>query len=233
MISDMVQKNVLLTGDTGELGSMLVQEYLNLGCRVIGVSRSPALIQSDNYIHLIEDLNKDPFGFLKKVIKDYGVPDVFVCNAAIGVRKYFDESQELDIDEIFKTNLITPTKLLLHLSHVYKNEGIVNNTLKNRSIVVVGSSAMYPHIMQNDMRPISLYAASKAGLSILSVTLANEFWRFGIRVNTQAPRYFTGNIRYMKQIVKKNISFAFGRQNGVLWDDTSPASKSFLPKLFS
>lgn len=52
---------ILVTGTSKGLGFEIAKQYLNMGCKVIGVSRSDGAIENKHYHHLIADVTANSF----------------------------------------------------------------------------------------------------------------------------------------------------------------------------
>jgi NAD(P)-dependent dehydrogenase (short-subunit alcohol dehydrogenase family) len=107
----------------------------------------------------------------------FGGVDVLINNAGIFGVKPFLESTVEDLERFFTTN-VKGTFLVTHAVVPLMIEG------GGGSIINVGTT-----LVQQAMTtlPVSAAMASKGGVHALTVSLAAELARYGIRVNTLAP----------------------------------------------
>ena len=174
----MVQKNVLITGVLGGIGSALAKAFREEGYYVYGVDRNEDHIQSCNrFFHF--DIHK----FVKDVeyrvrftsIFDQVIPklDVLINNAAVQILGSLHEIKLEDWQETLNVNLTGPlimSKLFLH--RLEKANG---------SIINIGSI----HQQLTKPRFIS-YATSKGALVALTKAMAVDL-EGKVRVNAISP----------------------------------------------
>ncbi len=209
-------KLAIISGDTGMLGSALVRIFLAHDFRVIGISRKLAQPTETNYMHLAYDLAKDPSSLITDVIVKEGLPTVFINNAGTFLNKPISETTDEELSRLFEINFIAVFKIMRALLPHYARTGMLANTLANRSIVNVGSAAMFPEIIERDERHIAVYAAAKAALAAFSVAAAKEAVEVGVRVNILAPQYFSDNLARVEYIADQCLGAALGRENGTI-----------------
>ena len=128
----------------------------------------------ENEIVIIpQDINSIKTEFIKTFIKDEPI-DILINNAGFLIKKPFLESTIEDWKNQFDTNFFSVVNLIKIL--------FLNLQLsKGAHIVNIGSMAGY----QSSKKYVGLsaYSASKAALSNLTETLAEEFKTFSIRCN--------------------------------------------------
>ncbi|MBB5402642.1 SDR family oxidoreductase [Paraburkholderia youngii] len=114
--------------------------------------------------------------------------DLLVNAAGYAVWAPFDSERLRDsVEEQFAVNVIAPLKLTALVHRKFWRSRREENLAFNRSIVNVSSTAslrVYPGLGQ------AAYAASKAALNHLTLHLADELVRSGVRVNALAPNSF-------------------------------------------
>lgn len=184
---------LLITGDTGTLGSVLVRTALEKGFRVLGISRKDFTPSNPAHIHISADVTKDTNTLIASCIKTYGIPKLVISNVGAFVDEKIENMTSEQIDVLLRTNITTPVHILQALASHYKGTGKSANQSENRSVIFISSAGMDPAVLMEDGRAIALYGASKAALSILAVGASKEFSEFGVRINTIAPPYFTNN----------------------------------------
>ncbi len=134
---------------------------------------------------------------VQEVISKFGKIDILVNNAGILIPKTFDETT-IDIwNKTIDNNLLGTYNCLKAVSKQMKKQksGKIINLSSIASIV--GSLSSAP------------YAVSKAGIDALTKTLAPEFGKFGITINSVAPGPVNTDLildNYEQKIIDKVIS---------------------------
>jgi NAD(P)-dependent dehydrogenase (short-subunit alcohol dehydrogenase family) len=181
-------KIAVVTGASSGIGKEIAKRFYEAGASVALCSRSlervyaaaeefarPAdprvcCVQADTAV--ISDIES----FVAQTIKRFGKIDIFVNNAGVQFPKPSVEVTEPDWDNTVNTNLKgyffgaqAAAKDMLR-----RNQGgvIINIGSVNAVTVVVGQA---------------VYAATKAGISQMTKSLAREWGKQGIRVNCVAP----------------------------------------------
>src|SRR5690606_33907915 len=113
---------------------------------------------------------------IDSVIADFGHIDVLFSSAGITRRADFLELHEKDFDDVLRTNLLSMylvgQKVARHMVERGKGGAIVN----------MSSSSV-----RMTMPTISPYAASKGGVSTLTIAMALSLAKHNIRVNAVGP----------------------------------------------
>ncbi len=177
-------RNALVTGGTRGIGRAIVAELIELGANVTLVARSPADVDA-----AVRELGHGTTGVAGDVtsaadrarivahVRERGPLHVLVHNAGSNVRKKLVEYDDATIEMLIALNLTAPILLSRDLHPELR-------AAASASVIHVGSIA--GHIAL----PTGVaYAAAKAGLAQAARTLALEWARDGIRVNTVAPWY--------------------------------------------
>ena len=122
-------------------------------------------------ISKIEDINN----MVKKVVKDFGKIDVLVNSAGINIRNTIEGYREEDFNKILDTNL-------KGIFFCCQKVGEIMIKQKYGKIVNIGSVA------GEQVLPLrSIYNASKAGVHLISKSMAIEWAKYNINVNVVAP----------------------------------------------
>jgi NAD(P)-dependent dehydrogenase (short-subunit alcohol dehydrogenase family) len=184
----------IVVGATGGIGSACVEALMSSVNSVIVTGRNPerlaavARAAGPKAHSVAADIAKaEGRAAIVTAIRDTGEELRWAIIASgAPLRGPLAELDERDIAETFDSNLIGPT-LLLHAL------GAVSWT-RSASVVVIGSISATRALANR-----SVYAASKAGLERLTISLAAEWAPRGIRVNVVAPGVvatpFLGNDR--------------------------------------
>ena len=176
--TDVIQKNVLITGAAGGIGRACVSLFAERGWQVIGVDRAPfgedfpangLFIQSEiSHPESMEAIFAQVHAFTETL-------HALVNNAAVQVAKPLVETSVEEWDMVIANNL-RPAFLLSKLTYpLFKASG-------GGAIVNVSSV----HAVQTSAN-IAAYATSKGGLLALTRATAIEFARDNIRVNAILP----------------------------------------------
>lgn len=165
--------NILVTGASKGIGNAIAKELLPLGNLFVTGRNEEALKTIGALAYCVCDLSK-----CTDTLSDFIISndiDVLINNAGEYLYGAIDTAESEQIDRIFTTNLIVPTKLISAAVPVMKNH-------KWGRIINVGSIS---GIMGEAYA--SLYSASKAGLMGLTKALALELAEHNITVNTINP----------------------------------------------
>lgn len=182
------QKTLLLTGASRGIGHATVKHFHAAGWRIFTASRQswvedcPWVEGVLNHIHLdLEDIDsvqqtlpliKEKLdGRLDALVDNAGISPKGVDGCRLGVR----ETDYASWLRVFNVNLFSCALLANGLfDELRASQGSIIN------VTSIAGSRVHPFAG-------SAYACSKAALSALTREMANEFGRYGIRVNAIAP----------------------------------------------
>jgi len=177
-------RNALVTGGTRGIGRAIVAELLELGAQVALVARSQAEV--DAAVAELGDRVTGVAGDVTRAadrarivghIRDRGPLHVLVHNAGGNIRGRLVDYDDATIESMIALNLTAPVLLSRDLHPALRAAG-------GASVIHVGSIAGLVAL------PTGVaYGAAKAGIAQVARTLALEWARDGIRVNTVAPWY--------------------------------------------
>ena len=129
-----------------------------------------------------------------KVVKALGRVDILVNNAGIIRREPFLEHSAKNWNDVISINLSTPFFLSQAVARQMVKQG------QGGKIINIGSMLSY----QGGIL-IPGYAAAKGGIKSLTMLMANELSKYGIRVNAIAPGYIaTANTAPIRADKKRN-----------------------------
>ena len=192
MVLDMFSlsgKVAVVTGSDTGLGQGIAKAFVEAGAKVLGVSRSASeatreMLGDENFKYIKADLSTlDPVEtIIGTAVEQFGHLDILVNNAGIIKR---EDSIDFSVDNwdlVMNVNLRT----LFFLSQAAAKQFIKQNS--GGKIISVASMLSY----QGGIR-VPSYTASKSAVKGLTMTLSNEWAKYGINVNAIAPGYMATN----------------------------------------
>ena len=198
MILDMFSlkgKVAVVTGSNTGLGQGICRAFAEAGAKVVGVSRRPstetAEMLGENFYNVLADLSS--CDVISKVVEGalekFGRIDILVNNAGIIKRQDSIEFSEENWDTVMSVNL----KTVFFLSQAVAKQFIKQGS--GGKIINVASMLSY----QGGIR-VPSYTASKSAIRGITMTLSNEWAKYGINVNGIAPGYMaTNNTQQLRQ----------------------------------
>tara|TARA_B100000963_G_C22628769_1_gene673794 strand:- start:1746 stop:2492 length:747 start_codon:yes stop_codon:yes gene_type:complete len=178
-----MEKVVVITGSCGDIGSSLVQEYLDDKFFVIGIDKKIKGTKMENFIEIEADLlsfvedddyQKEIIRKIRNNLKDNVKKLIIINNAALQIVKNISEITWSDWNESLSVNTIAPFFLTTGLlDHLIKSNGHVINI-----------SSIHSNLTKRDF---SVYAASKSALDSITRSMALELSSYGISVNAISP----------------------------------------------
>jgi Tropinone reductase 1 len=177
-------RNALVTGGTRGIGRAIVAELVELGAQVALVARSQAEVDAavrelgDRVTGVAGDVTRaaDRARIVEHV-RARGPLHVLVHNAGSNVRSRLIDYDDATIEGLIALNLTAPVLLSRDLHPALR-------AADGASVIHIGSIAGLVAL------PTGVaYGSAKAGIAQVARTLALEWARDGIRVNTVAPWY--------------------------------------------
>jgi len=182
-------KTVLVTGAAGGLGTHFSETLGAAGARVVLAGRRKAPLQAlsgkltelgiENLPVAMDATDPDSVcGAFDQIHRVFGVVDVVVCNAGLGINK---KSLALSVNEFIEVIDVN-----LKGSWIVANETARRLIAADRQGSVIMITSILGHRVAGAVLP---YTTSKAALEQMTKALALEWARHGIRVNALAPGY--------------------------------------------
>lgn len=199
---------VLITGASGQLGSALVEHFLNKGAFVYATdihaappSHFEALAKKFPSLCAYHTLDVTKESSIRAVKERTGRIDVLVNNAGIAVFTPFEKRSEQELDDVMAVNI----KGTILCSKVFAEDMTAGSSIINiGSIygVVPADKTIYGDSGRNSSE---IYAATKAGVIHFTKYLAAYLGERGIRVNAVSPGGIFNDQRevFVKNYVQK------------------------------
>lgn len=188
-------KVAIVTGSNTGLGQGICRAFVEAGALVAGVSRRPstetAQMLGAGFHNIIADLSSSSVadGIIAQTVNRFGRVDILVNNAGLIKRCDSLDFSEENWDSVLNVNL----KTAFFLSQSAAKQFIKQCT--GGKIINIASMLSY----QGGVR-VPSYTASKSAIRGVTMTLANEWARYGINVNAIAPGYMaTNNTEALRQ----------------------------------
>ncbi|MFK8053135.1 MAG: SDR family NAD(P)-dependent oxidoreductase [Woeseiaceae bacterium] len=192
---DLTGATALVTGGGTGLGQQFARTLANAGANVVLAARrqeklqeTAAMIADESGVKTacvsMDVTNAESVqSGLDDAIAALGVPTVVVNNAGISREHFALDYPADDFDAVMETNLNGVFRVAQVSAKAMVDAG------QGGSIINIAS------ILGRRVQPmLSVYSAAKAGVIRLSESLAEEWARHGIRVNTIAPGFFVTDI---------------------------------------
>ncbi len=176
----MSTKYVLITGASGGLGKSLAEIFAHKGYNLILTARNKSALECINAYSIPRNIqslivegdlrDSEVITQLAREANQVNL-EILINNAAINIRKNFEEAEDFEIDEILGTNLIAPMKLTRAIYPIF---------LRNKQGTIVNINSMDVLKITSDSK--TLYAPTKFGLRGFTDSLRYEAKPRGIRV---------------------------------------------------
>lgn len=188
-------KVAIVTGSNTGLGQGICRAFVEAGASVVGVSRRPSTetkeMLGDGFHNVIADLGSLDVipAIIEETKKKFGRIDILVNNAGVIKRQDSIEFSEENWDSVINVNLKTVFFLTQAVAKEFMSQGT------GGKVINIASMLSY----QGGIR-VPSYTASKSAIKGITMTLANEWAKYGINVNGIAPGYMaTNNTEQLRQ----------------------------------
>ncbi len=188
-------KTAIVTGSNTGLGQGICRAFAEAGANVVGVSRRPSTETGEMigsaFHNVIADLSSVEVipSVIDQTVAKFGRVDILVNNAGIIKRQDSLEFTEENWDSVLNVNLKTV---------FFLTQAVAKKFVEQKSggkIINIASMLSY----QGGIR-VPSYTASKSAIRGITMTLANEWAKYGINVNGIAPGYMaTNNTEQLRQ----------------------------------
>ena len=182
-------KNILITGASGTIGSELVKKFVSLGGNVLGTGTNVEKLDSlkKKYTNIkIKKFDISEHSRIEEFIDDVTLEleglDILINNAGKNADNLSLRMKDEEWKKVVDINL-TSTFLLTKHS--------IKKMLKNKFGRVVNITSVVGHTGNLGQ---SNYAASKAGMVAMSKSLAIEYAKKNITINCVSPGFIVSNM---------------------------------------
>jgi short-subunit dehydrogenase len=176
---------VLITGASTGIGRAAAVEFVRHGDRVLGIARSGDKLQAvadelggpPGFVPLVADVADAPSmdAMSTRVLQDYGLPDVVVANAGVGVDALFAETTDDLLQKVMEVNVTGVLRTVRPFVQGMAERGSGRILMISS---VVGKRGV-PHY--------SAYSASKFALHGMAEALRVELSASGVSVGIVCP----------------------------------------------
>lgn len=174
MVSDLMDKVVLITGSSGGIGSALVKEFSDAGAIVYGTDLKGKKTRG----FIPGDITDSGFrdSLLAEILNREERIDILVNNAGIYLRtpifniglKEWDRLMEINLSSVF-----------------FLSQAVLETMIRRKSGAIVNIASVAGKV--GGIIAGAHYSASKAGVECLTKSMAKYAAPFGVRVNAVAP----------------------------------------------
>ena len=182
-------KVVLITGATGQLGSIFCEAYLSVGAKVIGWDVNKPDKGLDGVHYFAVDIAKKSSVDLamQESFNVYGTVDVLINNAGVSTFEPFEDRPEEKIDWVMDVNIKGTFFCIQSFIKLFDQ-----NKNTEASIINIGSfygviSPDFRIYSDGDRKNSEIYGATKAGVIQMSKYFAVHLADRSIRVNAISP----------------------------------------------
>jgi NAD(P)-dependent dehydrogenase (short-subunit alcohol dehydrogenase family) len=175
---EMQGKVAIVTGGAGAIGAAVVRKLLDEGATVVVADRTSRESTEERLSYVETDVTVDESvrAMVARVVADHGAVHA-LFNVAGGF-KYGPVIEELDVadwESMMNLNLKSVFLCMKHVLPTMKRQGY------GRIVSVAARSGLKGDVM------VAPYAASKAGVILLTQTAAEESKAYGVTVNAVLP----------------------------------------------
>lgn len=197
----MNKKVTVISGVSSGLGKEIASSYLSSGHLVVGFSRGNGTFGDPNYTHFQADIRdeRQVIDLAEKIKRKFGRIDHYIHCAGIGSINHSLLMPGDMASNIISTNVLGTFLTCREMARLMKPEF-------GGRIVTLSSTASPLH-----MEGSALYAATKAAVESLTVTLAKELASFQITVNCVGPNPL--NVGHVQGLSSERMENLLSRQS--------------------
>jgi NAD(P)-dependent dehydrogenase (short-subunit alcohol dehydrogenase family) len=210
-------KNIILTGSEGFIGSFLKAELDKSGYNVIYIDKKNK--ENKNYFKTDLSKSKDVNKTLKNIKKNYKNIDVLINLAAVQIFTDFEKRNTDELDLMLNVNLKANILLSQFVYTNYFKKQKKGNIINLASIFGL-VSPNFNNYKKGDRKSSETYGATKSGIIQLSKYFSNYMSKYNVRVNSLSPGGIENKRVQTKSFInryKKNVPLKkMGSQEDVI-----------------
>lgn len=201
-------KIVFITGSSGQIGSAIVNLYLNLGCKVYGLDINNSKIKHKNFFFHKINITHDHEvkKLIDKIFKKHKKIDIVINNAGTSVYSKIDKRNNSELQKVYELNLRSVINIIKYFFINHKK-------YKSKSASIINVASIYG-FLSPDFRIYSngerfsaeIYGATKASVIQITKYFSVLFAPYNIRVNSLSPGGIKNKNIQTKKFMKKYSS---------------------------
>jgi NADP-dependent 3-hydroxy acid dehydrogenase YdfG len=156
-------KIVLVTGGSSGIGEAIIKDFIELNYHVINADKYPPKSnEGASFIRCDVTQKAGIQDLFENVIENYGIPDILVLNAGMGLHEKLSEGDPEKWEEVFEVNVLGALRIIRAFVPQMLSKG-------SGDIFVISSISALKSYSYG-----GIYASSKAALSTIAKTLQEE-----------------------------------------------------------
>ena len=202
------EKKIFVLGGSGLIGKSICHHFVNYGAKVINLDLKKNMLSKVIFHKLDLKDHKDIEKKLKRLIKEFGCPDVFI-NCSYPASKDWKNSSFLKVSHKLISN-----NLNLHLNSYIWTARIIAESMRKNKVKgsIIQFASIYGLVAQNhqvyrgtDIEENMIYSSIKGGIIMNVKQMASYYGKYGIRVNCISPGGIQGHVKNSKKKQSKKF----------------------------
>ena len=206
---DIKNKKVLITGSSRGIGKEIANQFANEGCKLILIARNEEKLKEvinkydkpkgyHNYIAVDLRQPNEPSNVAKKIINDFGGPDIVIHNVGgnLGANDILAELNEWKDTWMFNVGIAIEINKILIPKMIENKWG--------RIVSISSSNAVSGGTMSTGEAPAPLYTCAKTYLNMYTKVLGRELAKYNIIVSAVMPGAIMSKGKYWDRLSKTN-----------------------------
>ena len=193
-------RNIVLTGSEGYLGTFLKKELDSNGYNVISIDKKN--IKDQNYFETDLSKSKDIIKTLKKIKTKFKQIDILINLAAVQIFTDFERRNINEIDVMLNVNLKANILLSQFFYKNYFKKQKKGNIINLASIFGV-VSPNFNNYKKGDRKSSETYGATKSAIIQLTKYFSNYMSKYNIKVNSISPGGIENKAVQTKSFIKR------------------------------
>ncbi len=214
-------KIVLITGSSGQIGSALVNLFLDLGSKVYGFDQVSKKIKNRNFKFIKTNVSNkiNVKKNILKITKSEKKIDIIINNAGYSVFTKYYKRTDKEINKTVDVNIKGVTNMINEYSEIHKRYKIKKCNIINISSIYGLLSPDFRIYGKNDRFNSEIYGATKASVIQLTKYYAVILSKYNININCISPGgILNKNKPQAKDFVKKYSKRVPKQRMGIVED---------------